>query len=134
MNLLIINSLLLKEGLSSTQSHSIITTMQVIGAEKPEICCTIFVSFLQKIKVFNKQNLPVQYQHLDFVFFHLNDAKMFYSLTQHSSFNRLGYPYLQCSCKQDGVQVECNMLTDDQYSKAWRKSSKHFDKILDKKI
>ena len=87
LNLLIINSLLLKEGLISTQSHSIIITMQVTGAEKPEICCTMFVSFLQKIKLFDNQNLPVQYQHLDFVFFHLNDAKIFYSLMQHLLFN-----------------------------------------------
>ena len=100
------------------QSHSIIITMQVIGAEKPEIFCTIFVSYLQKIKVFNKKNLPVQYQHLDFVFFYINDAKMFDALTKYSSFNWLGYPYLQCGCKRDSLQVECTMLTDDQYSKA----------------
>ena len=135
LNFQIINSLLLKEKITSTQSHNIMTRMQVIGSEKASLCCTMFEPFLQEIKDFNKEKLPSQYQHLNYMFLHINDAKMFYALLQHSLFNRLGYPYLQCGCKRDSLQKECTMLNDDQYGKAWRKSSNHFKNVLkDRKI
>lgn len=50
LNLQIINAQLLKEGYTSMQSIHILTPMQVIGAEKPELCCTMFESFLFEIK------------------------------------------------------------------------------------
>ena len=87
LNFQIINSLLLKEEITSTQSHHILTSIQVIGSEKPELCCTMFEPFLQEIKDFNKEKLPSQYQRLNYVFLHINDAKMFYALLQHSLFN-----------------------------------------------
>lgn len=58
LNLQIIDLLILREGITLTQSHNILMRMQVIGSEKPKLCYTMFEPYLQEIKDFNKEKLP----------------------------------------------------------------------------
>ena len=92
-NMLIINRKMLQKVITSTQSHEIITLMQVAGSESSDISCTLFKLMLMEQKNFNRINLPYKYHHIQFEFFDINDAKMLYALFQHSSFTRLSYAY-----------------------------------------
>ena len=56
VNMNIINWKLLKFGYTTTQSHNILTVMQVIGAETVNLCCTIFHDLLMECKVFSSIN------------------------------------------------------------------------------
>ena len=133
VNLNIVNSLLLSHSLTSTQSHHILTVMQVVGAEKSDLCCSIFYPFLEEIKLFNVTQLPIKYHHLAFYFYNINDAKMLYSLYQHSLFTRKEFPYLQCICCREGsMDQKCQMITNNSYGKAYRRSEKHFNTTLKK--
>ena len=134
VNLNIVNSLLLSHGVTSTQSHHILTVMQVVGAEKSDLCCSIFYPFLEEIKLFDVTQLPIKYHHLAFYFYNINDTKMLYSLSQHSLFTRKGFPYLQCICCREGsMDQKCQMITNNSYGKAYRRSEKHFNTTLKKK-
>ena len=126
LSLIIINSKLLSYDYTSTQSHNILTILQIAGAEKSELCCTFFLPLLKEITSFKSSDLPVQYLHLVFEFELLNDGKMMYALTQHSLFKRKGYPHMQCTCCREGnIDQLCTMLDRDLYGKAYRRSEKH---------
>ena len=86
-NFSIINSRLLCSGYTSTQSHNILTVLQITADEKPDICLKLFDQLLTQINKFKSQDLPENYQHLDLEFVYNNDRKMLYTLTQHSLFN-----------------------------------------------
>ena len=45
LNLIIINTRLLSYDYTSTQSHNILTILQIAGAEKSDLCCTFFYHY-----------------------------------------------------------------------------------------
>ena len=94
----IINDKLLRNDYTSTQSQNILTFMQVVASENPDVCLTIFHNIMKEINTFKHENLPLKYQHLKMHFQLINDGKMIYALSQHSLFSRKFHPFQACKC------------------------------------
>ena len=111
-NFSIINSRLLRSGYTSTQSHNILTVLQITADEKPDVCLTLFEQLLTQINKFKSQDLPEKYQHLDLEFVYNNNRKMLYALTQHSLFNQEFYVNLICKYKRgNSIRRKCIKIT-----------------------
>ena len=133
MNLLIINCRLLDYNITSTQSHSILTFQQVCRAETLSLYYIVYELILITIKNFDVNQLQSKYHHLSFDFLHIHDAKILYALTQHSLYPRKGFLFLQCLCnKYRDINSKCRMITNNEYSKSYRRSETHLSKSLKK--
>ena len=59
---------------------------------------------------------------------------MIYALTQHSKWNCLYHPFIWCRCGRgilkEGIDYNCERLTDEEYNTLQRNSRKQFKKKL----
>ena len=61
----------------------------------------------------------------------MHDGKMLYLLTQHSAWNRGGYPFLLCDCQRGSVNLEedhvCKMTAHEEQVVRYEKSRQKWD-------
>ena len=115
---------MLEKGYTTTQSHNILTYQQVASNEDSDVVLSAYYDFFKERTAFKTEMLSTKYQHLDINFEDMNDGKMVYGLTQHSTYARKYHPFILCRCGRGEREVNCKPLTDNEYEKLQQRSEK----------
>ena len=118
-NLCLASKPLLARNYTTTQSHNILTHMQVAADETDDVVTSAYTTFCKERNEFSVSSLDIKYQDLKIDFLELHDAKFIYALTQHSLYSRKYYPFLLCRCGRGDTysNKQCNFISNKYYMK-----------------
>ena len=130
----LLTSNMLETGLvTAGSSFNILTWLQVIGKEDLKLLtCVLPQDFWDFKRHLETSNIKLdKLPNSKLWCYEVHDAKMLYSMLQHSQWNRIHHPFLLCKCKRtDGLENtnhECDMYNDDSYSHQWKRSVKRWE-------
>lgn len=135
-NMTLTSKALLAKEYTTTQSHNILTFMQVTSDKTDYIVLTAYNQFCKDRAGFSSYNLDEKYHNLNIDMLELHDAKFVYALTQHFLFSREYYLFLLCRCSRgtfcntNNDTSVCNLISDDDYEKLQQKAKKKLKKLL----
>ena len=135
---LLTTSLIQERHLTAGASFNVCTWMQMMGKENFNMMKSVLdndywssrkalIEGSKKINGLSSSKLWV---------YDVHDAKMLYSLLQHSQWNRKYKPFLVCKCKRDdGLDNDdhiCKMFDDDSYKNLWERSLRRWDSKIER--
>ena len=120
-----IQSQLIKGG----SSFNICTWMQIMGNENLNLIQTVLdEQYWNERKSFLNRTLPSSKKSW---VYDIHDAKMLYTLLQHSQWNRIHHPFIACKCsRNDGLANEnhqCVMIDDCESKRLWDRSLRRWE-------
>ena len=130
---LLTTSLIQEKHVTAGASFNVCTWLQMMGKENLKMMkCVLDNEYWTSRKALVEGSKKMQGLSSSKVWvYDVHDAKMLYSLLQHSQWNRKHKPFLLCKCKRgDGLENEnhiCEMLDDNSYKNLWDRSMRRWD-------
>jgi len=130
---LLTSSMIQSKIIKGGSSFNICTWMQMMGKENLEMMKAVLDnSYWLQRKSFVEGSLKVGNHSSSNVWvYDVHDAKMLYSLTQHSQWNRKHNPFLVCKCNRnaglDDENHKCIMIDDSESKRLWERSLRRWD-------
>ena len=111
------------EGFTTAKSDTILTWQQILASESPQNVMPAFREYYSCIRKLQDENGDV-------IVYDCHDGKMLYILTQHSLWNRSGFPFLLCKCRRGdcvkNVDHHCELIGDKERLELYEKSLARF--------
>ena len=135
-NSILISPKLVSQGVSTAQSHNILTYQQMEGVENRENLFPVVTDIYEQQRKIREEGHPSIPKGSKITMYEVHDGKMLYLLSQHSLWNRSWHQMLRCKCRRgDSIKDPnhvCQMIDHAEEVRLFDRSKRRFDRQMKK--